>query len=125
MKKTVILLIHALVGWTLCGATMGIGQALTTIDAALWIHAAAAPVIFGTVSWFYFRRFALTSPLVTATFFTAFVIGVDFFLVAMVFLKSFDMFRSPLGTWIPFALIFGSTWLAGRRVLEMQLKRDQ
>jgi hypothetical protein len=31
-------------------------------------------------------------------------------------LRSFDMFTSLIGTWIPFALIFASTYLTGRVV---------
>jgi hypothetical protein len=42
-----------------------------------------------------------------------FVILVDFFLVALVINRSLEMFASPLGTWIPFALIFASTYLTG------------
>jgi hypothetical protein len=33
--------------------------------------------------------------------------------VALVILRSLEMFTSLLGSWIPFALIFGSTWLTG------------
>ena len=38
----------------------------------------------------------------------------DVFVVAMLINKSFDMFLSPLGTWIPFALIFAVSY-AGTR----------
>jgi hypothetical protein len=61
----------------------------------------------------YFTRFAYTTPLQTALAFTGFVVVVDFFLVALVVLRSLEMFASPLGTWIPFALIFAATWLTG------------
>jgi uncharacterized integral membrane protein len=37
----------------------------------------------------------------------------DFFLVALIINRSFDMFRSLLGTWIPFGLIFLSSYLTG------------
>ncbi len=30
--------------------------------------------------------------------------------------KSFDMFRNPIGTWIPFVLIFLSTYIVGKVV---------
>jgi hypothetical protein len=61
----------------------------------------------------YFTRFGYTTPLATALVFTSFVTVVDFFLVALIILRSLDMFTSPLGTWIPFALIFVATWLTG------------
>jgi hypothetical protein len=40
----------------------------------------------------------------------------DFFIVAMLINRNFEMFASLLGTWIPFALIFVSTFLTGLRV---------
>jgi len=61
----------------------------------------------------YFEKFNYTTPLQTAIIFVVFVITVDFFLVALVINKSLDMFSSLLGTWIPFALIFTSTYLTG------------
>jgi hypothetical protein len=42
----------------------------------------------------------------------------DFFVVATLILRSFEMFTSLLGTWIPFTLIFTSTWLTGIFVRE-------
>ena len=77
------------------------------------IHAIAAPIIFALLSSVYFRQFNYTAPLQTATIFVAFVIAVDFFVVALLMLKSFEMFTSPLGTWVPFALIFIATYLTG------------
>lgn len=41
------------------------------------------------------------------------MILVDFFLVALIINRSLEMFTSPLGTWIPFALIFISSYLTG------------
>ncbi len=112
-KKIVIVLVHAFIGWLLCAATMGIGMAVTSVNTALILHALAAPVFFAGVSLLYFRRFNYTAPVQTAFAFIAFVIAMDFFVVALVINRSLDMFASLLGTWIPFALIFGSTWLTG------------
>ncbi len=112
-KKLLIILVHAFIGWALCAATMGIGMAVTSQQNALIIHAIGAPVYFFVVSLVYFNKFNYTSPLQTAGFFVGFVIIVDFFLVALVINKSLDMFTSLLGTWIPFALIFTSTYLTG------------
>ena len=114
MKQIGVIAIHAFIGWTLCAATMGIGLATTTEQNALIIHAIGAPIFFGAVSYNYFKKYNYTSPLKTAIIFVSFVILVDFFLVAMVINKSFDMFLSPLGTWIPFALLFTSTYLTGK-----------
>jgi hypothetical protein len=112
-RKILLTLFHAFIGWALCFATMGLGMALTTLENALIIHAIAAPIIFGAVSWVYFTRFKFTGPLVTAVIFIAFVIGMDFFIVALLINRSLQMFTSLLGTWIPFGLIFTSTFLTG------------
>jgi hypothetical protein len=80
------------------------------------VHAIGAPISAGTISWNYYRRFDYTTPLQTALVFVGFVIVVDFFLVALVIERSFEMFASPLGTWIPFASIFLATYLVGRWV---------
>jgi hypothetical protein len=113
VRKIVIILAHAFVGWALCAATMGIGMAATSIDNTLIIHAIGAPIFFAGVSLVYFRRFNFTTPLRTAVIFVAFVIAMDVFVVAMLINRSFEMFTSLLGTWIPFMLIFLSTWLTG------------
>ncbi len=111
--KSAILILHAFVGWALCAATMGIGMAVAPLNTALLVHAIAAPIIFTCVSLIYFRKFNYTSPLQTALAFIAFVIGMDFFLVALLINRSLAMFTSPLGTWIPFGLIFVSTYGTG------------
>jgi len=114
ITKIIIILAHAFVGWALCFATIGIGMAVTSVQTALIIHAIAAPVFFIGISLVYFRKFNFTTPLQTALIFIAFVIAMDFFVVAMLIIRSFEMFTSLLGTWIPFALIFASTYLTGR-----------
>jgi hypothetical protein len=113
ISQIVVIAIHAFIGWALCAATMGIGMAVTSIQTASIVHAIGAPIFFAGVSFNYFKKYNYTSPLKTAMIFVSFVIIVDFFLVAMLINKSFDMFTDPLGTWIPFALIFASTYLTG------------
>ena len=112
-SKSLIILAHAFVGWVLCAATMGIGMAVTSLEYTLIIHAVAAPIFFAGVSLVYFSKFNFTIPVQTALIFVAFVIAMDFFVVALLINRSLEMFTSPLGTWIPFALIFASTWLTG------------
>jgi uncharacterized membrane protein YhdT len=116
-REVLTVLVHALVGWVLCAATMGISMAATSIKNALVIRAIAAPIFFILVSLIYFKNFYYTLPLQTALIFVAFVIGMDFFVVALLINKSLDMFTSLLGTWIPFALIFTSTYLTGWHTL--------
>ncbi len=116
-RQIAILLGHALVGWALCAATMSIGQATMPLQQALIVHAIGAPIFFTLISLVYFQKFHFTTPLQTALVFVGFVMAVDFFVVALAILRSLDMFASLLGTWIPFALIFASTWLTGMYVL--------
>jgi len=113
VKKVIIVLSFAIVGWALCAATIGIGMATTSTKNALIIHAIGAPIFFGILSLIYFEKFNYTTPLQTAIIFVVFVITVDFFVVALLINQSLDMFASLLGTWIPFALIFTSTYLTG------------
>lgn len=115
-RRRMILLGHAFVAWALCTASMMLGMAVAGVDVALVVHAIGAPIFAAVVSWNYFTRFAYTTPLQTAITFVSFVIVVDFFLVALIIEGSLEMFTSPLGTWIPFALIFASTYLTGRAV---------
>jgi hypothetical protein len=113
IKKTFTILAHAFIGWALCAATMGIGMATMSLDSTLIVHMIGAPIFFTILSLFYFYKFKYTTPLQTAMIFVGFVIVVDFFLVALVIIRSLEMFTSLLGTWIPFALIFTSTYLTG------------
>ncbi len=113
--KLLIVLIYAFIGWTICGAIMFIGTAVTTEFIALLIHAVATPVVFAVVSSFYFKKYDLTTPLETAALFVAFVVLLDFVLVALLINKSLAMFGNVLGTWIPFVLIFISTYYTGRQ----------
>ncbi|MCW3974868.1 MAG: hypothetical protein NWE86_01310 [Candidatus Bathyarchaeota archaeon] len=116
LKKTAIILVLAFVGWALCGAIMGIGMAVTSLMNTLIIHAVGATIIFALLSLFYFKKYNYTTPLQTAIIFTFFVVLMDIFVVSLLINKNFDMFKSILGTWLVFALIFISTYLTGRYV---------
>ena len=113
MKKVLVILVHAFVIWALCGMTIGIGMAVTSQENTLMAHAVAAPIIAAIISMIYFKKFNYTTPLQTAITFVAFVILVDFLIVALLIVRSLEMFRSILGTWIPFVLIFVATYLTG------------
>ena len=107
------LLLHALVLWLLCGATMALGRAAFGIGTALIVHLFAAPVLAGLVSYHYFRRRDAARPLTAALAFLGFVAAGDAGIVAPVFEKSYIMFRSVIGIWLPFLLIFLSTFAVG------------
>ncbi len=112
-KGTLLALAHGLLGWALCAAVMGLGLAYTSFHNALIIHALAAPIIFAAVSAAYFHRLQAWSPLRTAITFVALVVAMDFSVVGLLIQRSLDMFASILGTWLPFVLIFLSTYGTG------------
>jgi hypothetical protein len=113
IMKLVTIFVHAFIGWALCAATMGIGLATLPLQTALPIHAIVAPIFFTLVSLIYFKKFNYTTPVQTALMFVGLVITLDFFVVALLMNRSLEMFASLLGTWIPFALIFTSTYITG------------
>src|SRR5215469_5541744 len=102
IRKPMIIVVHAFVGWVLCAATMGIVLATMSLQTALIVHAIGAPIFFTGVSLFYFKMFNYTSPLETALMFVGLVIAMDFLVVALLMNRSVEMFASLLGTWIPF-----------------------
>jgi hypothetical protein len=112
-KQILIILALGLLGWALCGAIMFAGMSLMSLEKTLIVHAIGAPVIFSLITLLYVKKFHFTTPLQTAAIFLLIVVFMDFFLVAPVINKSMEMFQSLLGTWIPFGLIFLSTYLTG------------
>jgi len=111
--KPLVILGHALVLWALCGMIMFVGMEIMSIEATLVVHLIGAPIIAALISLIYFKKFSYTSPLQTAFIFFSVVIFMDFFVVALLIEKSFEMFASIIGTWAPFTLIFLSTYLTG------------
>jgi hypothetical protein len=112
--KQAILIIHALIGWAICGATIAVGRRLVSMDVTLVIHAIVAPLAFGLLTLLYFRRFPTSSALATALTTLGVVVGMDALVVAPFIEHSYAMFGSVLGTWVPFALIFAASYLVGR-----------
>ncbi len=113
IAKPITILAFAFIGWAICGSIIGIGRTVTSMENTLVIHAIGAPIVFGALSLLYFKRFNYTAPLQTATAFIAFVVFMNVFLIALFVEKSFAMFASILGTWVPWVLIFFSTYLTG------------
>lgn len=111
--RLTVILVHGLIGWALCGTIIWIGQAVTSMETTLIIHAIGAPIVFGVIASIYFKAFNYTTPLQTAIVFVSVVVFMDLFVVAILIEKNFDMFASLLGTWIPWTLIFASTYLTG------------
>jgi len=117
ITRTGVTLAYPLVGWGVCGAIMGVGRAVTSVDTTLTVHAIAVPIVFGLLSRSYHTRFGFTTPLQTALINTGLVVTLDAAIVAPVFERSYAMFGSIPGTWLPFGLIFASTYLVGMYAL--------
>ncbi len=116
MNRYTSVVIHGLVGWAICGATIGVGRQLLPMNVTLIIHAVVAPVAFGLLTWHHMRRFPDSPPWAIALSMLGVVIGLDAVVVAPLFERSYDMFRSVLGTWIPFALILAASYVVSRQI---------
>jgi hypothetical protein len=113
IKRYGVVLVFALIAQMLCWAIMVVGQTVTSMENTLIAHAIGAPIIAIVVSSIYYKKFNYTTPLQTAIVFASVVIAMDVFVVALLIEKSFEMFTSPIGTWIPISSIFLATYLTG------------
>jgi hypothetical protein len=113
IKRYGVVLVFALIAQMLCWAIMVVGQMVTSMENTLIAHAIGAPIIAIVVSSIYYKKFNYTTPLQTAIVFASVVIAMDVFVVALLIEKSFEMFTSPIGTWIPISSIFLATYLTG------------
>ena len=109
----VYLLGLGLVLWSLCGATMAIGRQLWSLDTALRVHLVVAPMVALLVSAVHKLVAPEFDPMLRAAALTGLIILLDAAVVAPLFERSFAMFRSLIGTWIPFAAIFLANWATG------------
>jgi hypothetical protein len=78
------------------------------------IHAVVAPVAFGLLTWRYFKRFPEYSAAATSLTMVGIVVGLNALVVAPFLERSYAMFGSVLGTWVPFACILVASYLVGR-----------
>ena len=103
----------ALVLWGACGAVIAVGRKLWSLDTTLRVHLIAAPVFAFLVSAAHALLAPDFDPALRAAAITALVILLDAGVVAPLFERSFAMFRSFIGTWLPFIAIFLASWAAG------------
>jgi hypothetical protein len=113
IKKFGVVLTFALVTQMLCWAIMVVGRMVTSLENTLIEHAIGTPIIAILVSLIYYKKFNYSTPLQTAIVFVSVVIAMDVFIVALLIEKSFEMFTSPIGTWIPISSIFLAIYLTG------------
>jgi hypothetical protein len=109
----VSLVLLALVLWAACGGVIAIGRRVWSLRTTLVVHLfAAAAFAFATAA-----VHKLLAPdfdvVLRAAAITGLIVALDALVVAPLFERSYAMFRSALGTWIPFAAIFLASWAAG------------
>ncbi len=103
----------ALVLWGACGAVIAVGRGLWSLDTTLRVHLIAAPIIAFLVAAAHKALAPEFDPLLRAATITIIVMLLDALVVAPVFERSYAMFRSFIGTWLPFVAIFAACWAAG------------
>jgi len=111
--RTIVLLLFGVIGWAACGAVFYAGEIIFKTYLAILIHFILAPAIFAILSYLYFKFFNLTSPLRTALVVTFIVIGLDFFIIALVIKNNFQMFTNVMETWLPYGFIFITVFTTG------------
>lgn len=111
--RTIVIIIFGVIGWAACGMVFYVSEMMFKTYLAILIHFILAPAIFALLSYLYFKYFNLTNPLKTAVIVTSIVIGLDFFIVALLIEKNFQMFTSVMGTWMPFIFIFITIFTTG------------
>ncbi len=102
-----------LVLWGACGGVMSVGRRLWTLDTALRVHLIVAPIVAFLVAALHEALFPGFDPRLRAAAMTGLVIVLDAAVVAPLFERSYAMFRSLMGTWLPFAAIFLASWAGG------------
>ncbi len=107
------LVVLALVLWGACGGVIAVGRRLWSIDTTLRVHLVVAPVLAFLVVVAYKELAPGFDPLLRAAAITFIVMLLDALVVAPLFERSYAMFRSFVGTWLPFVAIFAACWAAG------------
>ena len=109
----VYLIALAFVLWGACGGVIAVGRRLWSLDTTLRVHLVAAAIIAFLVAAAHRALAPEFDPLLRAAAITVIVMLLDAMVVAPLFERSYAMFRSVIGTWLPFAAIFLAAWAAG------------
>ena len=109
----VSLFLLALLVWAACGGVIAGGRRVWSMQTTLIVHLFAAAA-FAFAAGAVHKLLAPDFDAVTrAAAMTGVIVALDALVVAPLFERSYAMFRSALGTWIPFAAIFVASWAAG------------
>lgn len=108
----VSLIALTLILWAICGGVIAIGRRIWAMQTTLIIHLFVASIGAFGIAATHKLLFPNVAALPRAVAITAVIVGLDALVVAPLFERSYAMFRSALGTWIPFAAIFFASWTA-------------
>jgi hypothetical protein len=114
----------AITGWIACGLTFVLARAAFGVSAAVAIHLVAAPVIGAAVTILLWSHPRHPGALATAAALAGTAALLDAIVVAPFLERSFAMFASPAGTWIPLALIFAASAATARILSRPAARRD-
>ena len=103
----------SLIVWAACGGVIAGGRRVWTMQTTLVVHLFAAAAFAFAAASAHAWLAPDFDPVVRAAAMTALIVALDALVVAPLFERSYAMFRSALGTWIPFAAIFLASWAAG------------
>jgi hypothetical protein len=109
----VSLILLTFVLWAACGAVIAVGRRVWSLRTTLLVHLFAAAAFAFAAAAAHKLLAPDFDPVVRAAVMTALIVALDALVVAPLFERSYAMFRSALGTWIPFAAIFVASWAAG------------
>jgi hypothetical protein len=109
----VYLIVLAIVIWGACGGVIYVGRRLWSIETTLRVHLIATLIIAFLCAALHAGFAPGFDPLMRAMAMTLIVIALDAFVVAPLFERSYAMFSSVIGTWLPFVAIFAACWAAG------------
>jgi hypothetical protein len=103
----------AAAAWAACGITFMVARAALGTEAAVWIHLAAAPVIGAAATLLVWGHPRHPGVLLTAAAIAGVPALLDAIVVAPFLERSFAMFASLLGTWLPLAMLFAASAATG------------
>ncbi len=110
--------------WIACGLVFAVARAAFGVDAAVAIHLAAAPVIGAAATllpWSHPRHPGIVATAATLAGTAALL---DAVVVAPFLERSFAMFASPAGTWIPLTLILAASAATAALLARPPARRD-
>ncbi len=106
----------AVAGWAACGLTFAVARAAFGVEAAIVIHLVAAPFIGAAATRLLWRHPRHPGVAATAVTMAGIAALLDAILVAPFLERSYAMFASPAGTWIPLALILAASAATAARL---------